>query len=292
MYRVSDEQIDFILNDIRRRGVEIEDLQNNLLDHICCVLERDCKETDDFEIIYQQTLKQFFKHELWEIEEETIYLLRFKHYYKMKRLLYILLFLSISFNVYVFSRMGYDYYKEKKRWSEMGWERKTTLNEGFNLLTSKIKQEYPNIASRKYYSVYFHSRFMFEYDDIDIHEYNTEDTTFFNPRKARIAYEKECYKLDSLAAIYNKNHALIIAYCTNSNKVQEEIEQLKPKFKHLLFLKGLNPLLSGYHNHKKHSYISTPVAFVFDEKGKIVYEVKSSYKIDTFLTVFMRKHPN
>ena len=39
MYALSDQQIDFILNDIKIRGVETEDLQLNLLDHICCIIE-------------------------------------------------------------------------------------------------------------------------------------------------------------------------------------------------------------------------------------------------------------
>ena len=41
MYLLSDKQIDHILSDIRRRGVEMEDLQYNLLDHICCILEQE-----------------------------------------------------------------------------------------------------------------------------------------------------------------------------------------------------------------------------------------------------------
>lgn len=85
MYCVTDEQIDFILSDIRRRGVEMEDLQLNLLDHVCCILERELKETDDFERFYETTIQEFYKKELREIETETIQLLTFKNYYKMKR---------------------------------------------------------------------------------------------------------------------------------------------------------------------------------------------------------------
>ncbi len=85
MYCLTEQQTDFILNDIRRRGVEMEDLQLNLLDHVCCIVERDLKEGDDFESFYQKTIKQFFKRELWEIEEETITLLTFKNYYTMKK---------------------------------------------------------------------------------------------------------------------------------------------------------------------------------------------------------------
>lgn len=87
MYRISDEQIDYIINDIRARGVDMESLQQNLLDHMCCVIEQNLKEGEDFEKFYQTTIKTFYKEALWEIEEETIQLLTFKNYYKMKKIM-------------------------------------------------------------------------------------------------------------------------------------------------------------------------------------------------------------
>ncbi|MBS1690103.1 MAG: hypothetical protein JSS96_15340 [Bacteroidetes bacterium] len=87
MYCISDEQVAYILNDIRRNGIELEDLQLNLLDHICCILEQELKEGDDFERFYKQTVRQFYKNELREIEEETIILLTFKNFYAMKKVM-------------------------------------------------------------------------------------------------------------------------------------------------------------------------------------------------------------
>eukprot|EP01137_Pigoraptor_chileana_P021640 Opistho-2@6759 len=87
MYRITDQQVDFILDDIRRRGVEMEDLQYNLLDHICCIIEQNLEEGGDFEAYYQQTVAAFYKQQLSEIEEETIRLLTFKNYYGMKKLM-------------------------------------------------------------------------------------------------------------------------------------------------------------------------------------------------------------
>lgn len=85
MYKINDKQIDFILDDIRRRGIEMEDLQYNLLDHICCIIEQNLKSDGNFEDFYKKTIPKFFKHELWEIEEETILLLTYKNYYTMKK---------------------------------------------------------------------------------------------------------------------------------------------------------------------------------------------------------------
>ena len=96
MYNISEQQIEYILNDIRRNGVEMEDLQLNLLDHICCIIEQNLKEGDDFEDFYRKTVKQFCKHELWEIEEETIILLTIKNYYVMKKTMIISGSLSVA----------------------------------------------------------------------------------------------------------------------------------------------------------------------------------------------------
>jgi hypothetical protein len=89
MYQLSDKQLDFILNDIRARGVEMESLQNDLLDHICCVIENNLEANGNFEDFYQKTIHTFYKHELWEIEEETISVLTFKNFYVMKKLMII-----------------------------------------------------------------------------------------------------------------------------------------------------------------------------------------------------------
>lgn len=85
MYCITEQQIEYILNDIRRNGVEMEDLQLNLLDHICCIIEQELKEEDDFETFYKKTVRQFYKTDLREIEEEAILLLTYKNYYAMKR---------------------------------------------------------------------------------------------------------------------------------------------------------------------------------------------------------------
>ncbi len=87
MYQLSDKQIDYILNDISARGVEMESLQHNLLDHICCIIEQNLEANGDFESFYQKTIKTFYKDALWEIEEETLLLLTFKNYYVMKKIM-------------------------------------------------------------------------------------------------------------------------------------------------------------------------------------------------------------
>ncbi|MCW3123381.1 MAG: hypothetical protein JWQ38_2873 [Flavipsychrobacter sp.] len=89
MYCITDEQIEYILNDIKSNGVEMEDLRLNLLDHICCKVEQEFKENDDFERFYKQAVKQLCRNSLHEIEEETINLLTYKNYYFMKKAMMI-----------------------------------------------------------------------------------------------------------------------------------------------------------------------------------------------------------
>lgn len=96
MYCISEEQIDFILSDISARGIEMESLQQNLVDHICCVIEHNLDEDGDFESFYSAVIATFYKVELKEIEEETINLLIHKNYYVMKKIMMVSGALSAS----------------------------------------------------------------------------------------------------------------------------------------------------------------------------------------------------
>jgi hypothetical protein len=87
MIVLSEEQVSFILDDIKRNGIELEELQLNLLDHICCIIENEMKPGQDFYEFYRKIIPRFFKRELGEIQEETDLLLTFKHYYTMKKVM-------------------------------------------------------------------------------------------------------------------------------------------------------------------------------------------------------------
>lgn len=87
MVKVSDEQVDFILREVQARGVTIEDLQWNLVDHMCCIIENEMSDTDDFYLFFERQIPRFFNDNLREIQEETELLLTFKHFYAMKKTL-------------------------------------------------------------------------------------------------------------------------------------------------------------------------------------------------------------
>lgn len=87
MYTLSDQQIGFISDDIRARGIAMVSLQQDLLDHICCIIEATFDGKDDFEGFYRKTISTFYERDLGEIEEETVRLLTFKNYYTMKKIM-------------------------------------------------------------------------------------------------------------------------------------------------------------------------------------------------------------
>lgn len=87
MYPLSDDQITFISNDISRKGIVTDDLRENLVDHICCIIENELEESGDFHSFYSSCIKRFYKTNLQELEEETKALLMFKHYYTMKKVM-------------------------------------------------------------------------------------------------------------------------------------------------------------------------------------------------------------
>jgi hypothetical protein len=96
MYSLTDKQVDFIIHDIMQRGIHIESLQQNILDHVCCLLEQEMNEDDNFEQMYKATIEKFYNNNLAEIEQETNDLLTFKNFHFMKKVL-ILSGLSTAF---------------------------------------------------------------------------------------------------------------------------------------------------------------------------------------------------
>ncbi len=89
MHNITDEQLSFMRADIKSRGIEIQDLHDNLIDHICCIVENEMKQGEDFETFYRAALPRFFREELKEIQIETVNLLRYKNYYQMKKTMHL-----------------------------------------------------------------------------------------------------------------------------------------------------------------------------------------------------------
>jgi hypothetical protein len=74
MATLTDEQIDFVIADLHAHGIRLEGLRDNLLDHICILLEERLDAGGSFEAGYAGVITTFYRKELYELEEEALFL--------------------------------------------------------------------------------------------------------------------------------------------------------------------------------------------------------------------------
>ena len=94
MVSLTDEQVDFIRKEIESRGISLPDLQANLIDHMCTIIENEMSENDDFHSFFYSILPRFFHDNLHEIEMETIHIIHQQKFKHMKKALNYVLALS------------------------------------------------------------------------------------------------------------------------------------------------------------------------------------------------------
>jgi hypothetical protein len=97
MYSITDHQIDFIECDLRKLGIVTEGLQQNLVDHICIIIEENLEDEGNFERFYNSTIRRFYNLELRELEEETNFLLDRKGLFVLLSRIQFFLLLFILF---------------------------------------------------------------------------------------------------------------------------------------------------------------------------------------------------
>jgi hypothetical protein len=95
---LSKEQIAYIRNKISQEGICETELFNDLLDHICCTVEREMRHASDFESVYNKVIREF-SHEAGLIDIQVeINTISHNKTITMKKLTFILvLLLSVSF---------------------------------------------------------------------------------------------------------------------------------------------------------------------------------------------------
>jgi len=74
MATLTDEQVDFIARVIRHHGIRLQDLQDNLLDHVCILVEQGLEQGGSFEEVLARVLRSCYRKELYELEEEALFL--------------------------------------------------------------------------------------------------------------------------------------------------------------------------------------------------------------------------
>jgi hypothetical protein len=117
MYCLSDKQIDFIAADIRRRGIHLQGLHENLLDHICIIIEEKLEKDEEFETVYATVIQSFYRTELKEIEEEAIFLVQYNRHWVLSRGV----FFTILFSFFIGPFIAYDALWLINSYAEHGW---------------------------------------------------------------------------------------------------------------------------------------------------------------------------
>lgn len=86
MLRLSNENINLIVADVEREGISFSHLKYDLIDHICCEVERLINESITFEAAYNSVKQKYADEGLIKIQNDTLQLLNFK-YQVMKKVM-------------------------------------------------------------------------------------------------------------------------------------------------------------------------------------------------------------
>ncbi len=86
---IIDEKVEWIESDLISRGLNYDSLREDILDHICCMLEESMDTGKDFDSSYSEILESIGDMRLQEIEHQTLLELDQK-FQKMKKLTYII----------------------------------------------------------------------------------------------------------------------------------------------------------------------------------------------------------
>ncbi|HEY4336739.1 MAG TPA: hypothetical protein VGM89_12595 [Puia sp.] len=74
MATLTDDQVDFIARAIHAQGIRLADLHDNLLDHICILVEQGMEAGRPFEEVLATAFRSLYRKDLYELEEEALFL--------------------------------------------------------------------------------------------------------------------------------------------------------------------------------------------------------------------------
>jgi hypothetical protein len=86
--KLTADQVEVVKRAVESSGIEIETLKDDVLDHLCCVIESELKEAREFDELLGKAIKQFAPQGLKQIESETVYLLNANKILAMKRIMF------------------------------------------------------------------------------------------------------------------------------------------------------------------------------------------------------------
>ena len=86
--RLSDQQVDVIRTYINKSGIHLQSLQEDVLDHLCCVLEENDTVNENFEKNLRAAIDDLAPEGLSKLETETVFLLSSKKLLNMRKFMY------------------------------------------------------------------------------------------------------------------------------------------------------------------------------------------------------------
>jgi len=92
--KVSVEQVAIIRQQVERSGIIHESLRNDVLDHLCCVVEIKLSKGTNFDQALKEAVHELAPEGLIELQRETVFLLNSTKIIRMKKVMYLVGLLS------------------------------------------------------------------------------------------------------------------------------------------------------------------------------------------------------
>lgn len=108
---ITEEQIDFIDAQIQKSQIKDKRLKDDLLDHLCCLVEVKLSHGVDFENAYKSASAQLAPNGFEEIQHETIFLINQRRIMTLRRMIFLsgYLFLLVSLTGLYFKKMHWPF---------------------------------------------------------------------------------------------------------------------------------------------------------------------------------------
>jgi len=93
--KLSTEQVAIVKKQVEQSGIVNETLRDDVLDHLCCVIEIKLSQGKDFNLALQEAIYELAPEGLIELQHETVFLLNSTKIIRMKKVMYSIGALSV-----------------------------------------------------------------------------------------------------------------------------------------------------------------------------------------------------
>ena len=95
--KLSVDQEEYVYNRVKTAGVGIESLRNDIVDHLCCVIETQHGRGKPFDQLLNEAIAELAPNGLKQLENQTLFLLNSNRIIIMKKLMYSIGFIGALF---------------------------------------------------------------------------------------------------------------------------------------------------------------------------------------------------